>query len=114
VIGKIYHYKQEKKMIDKGSLVCTTHIGKLQMGTVTSRRVGDDKWAYYKVQWHDNEKYEAILSRYRELNPNGVYGREEYRAGELFEVTASEVSSLVNGHLDFIHSCLAPKVVENG
>ena len=91
-------------MIDKGSLVCTTYIGKLQMGTVTSRRVGDDKWAYYTVEWHDNEKYEAILDGYRALNPNGIYGREEYKAGELFEVTVSNISSSMNEHLDFINS----------
>ena len=91
-------------MIDKGSLVCTTFIGKLQMGTVTSRRVGKDKWAYYKVKWHDNEKYEAVLERYRTLNSKGTYGREEYKAGELFEVTPDVVTSFVNGHLDFIHS----------
>ena len=47
-------------MIDKGSLVCSTFIGKLQMGTVTSRRVGKDKWAYYTVEWHNNEKYEEV------------------------------------------------------
>ena len=91
-------------MIDKGSLVCSTFIGKLQMGTVTSRRVGKDKWAYYKVKWHDNEKYEAVLERYRTLNSKGTYGREEYKAGELFEVTPDSVTSFVNGHLDFIHS----------
>ena len=91
-------------MIDKGSLVCTTFIGKLQMGTVTSRRVGKDKWAYYKVKWHDNEKYEAVLERYRTLNSKGTYGREEYKAGELFEVTPDVVTSFVNGHLDFVHS----------
>ena len=101
-------------MIDKGSLVCTAYIGKLQMGTVTSRRVGDDKWAYYTVEWHDNEKYEATLDDYRALNPNGTYGREEYRAGELFEVTPDEVTSLINGHLDFLYSSFIPKDVING
>lgn len=74
------------------------------MGTVTSRRVGDDKWAYYKVKWHNNEKYEKILRDYRAINPKGKYGREEYRAGELFEVTVSNITSSVNEHLDFIHS----------
>ena len=101
-------------MIDKGSLVCSTFIGKLQMGTVTSRRIGDDKWAYYTVKWHDNERYEAVLDGYRELNPNGKYGREEYKAGELFEVTPDEVNSFVNGHLDFLYSSLIPKDVVNG
>jgi len=101
-------------MIDKGSLVCTTYIGKLQMGTVTSRTVGDDKWARYTVEWHDNEKYEAILDNYRELNPNGVYGKEIYKAGELFEVTPDQVTSLVNGHLDFLYSTSIPKDVVNG
>jgi len=91
-------------MIDKGSLVCTTFIGKLQMGTVTSRRVGDDKWAYYKVKWHDNEKYEEILSGYRTMNRKGTYGREEYRAGELLEITTAIITSSVNKHLDFTHS----------
>jgi len=91
-------------MIDKGSLVCTTFIGKLQMGTVTSRRVGDDRWAYYKVKWHNNEKYEEILNNYRALNSKATYGKEEYRAGELFEVTPTTVTSSVNEHLDFIHS----------
>ena len=91
-------------MIDKGSLVCTTFIGKLQMGTVTSRRVGDDKWAYYTVNWHNNERYEEVLRDYRELNPKGRYGREEYRAGELFEITVSNISSSVNEHLDFMNS----------
>ena len=91
-------------MIDKGSLVCTTFIGKLQMGTVTSRRIAANKWAYYTVKWHDNEKYEAVLERYRELNSKGTYGREEYKAGELFEVTPDIVTSFVNGHLDFINS----------
>ena len=91
-------------MIDKGSLVCSTFIGKLQMGTVTSRRVGKDKWAYYTVKWHDNEKYEAVLKKYRELNSKGTYGRKEYKAGELFEVTPDVVTSFVNGHLDFMNS----------
>ena len=91
-------------MIDKGSLVCTTFIGKVQIGTVTSRRVGDDKWAYYKVKWHNNEKYEGILSNYRAMNPKGKYGREEYRAGELLEMTTAIITSSVNQHLDFIHS----------
>jgi hypothetical protein len=91
-------------MIDKGSLVCSTFIGKLQMGTVTSRRVGKDKWAYYTVEWHNNEKYEEVLSNYRKLNPNGNYGRKEYKAGELFEVTSDEIISFANNHLDFINS----------
>jgi len=91
-------------MIDKGSLVCTTFIGKLQMGTVTSRRVGDDKWAYYKVKWHNNEKYEEVLESYRAINTKATYGKEEYRAGELFEVTPAFITSSVNKHLDSIHS----------
>ena len=91
-------------MIDKGSLVCTTFIGKLQMGTVTSRRIGDDKWAYYTVNWHNNERYEEVLRDYRALNSKGKYGREEYRAGELFEVTVSNITSSVNEHLDFMNS----------
>ena len=97
-------------MIDKGSLVCSTFIGKLQMGTVTSRRVGDDKWAYYTVNWHNNERYEEVLSNYRELNPKGNYGRNEYRAGELFEVTLDEVNNFLNGHLDFMNSSNAESV----
>ena len=101
-------------MIDKGSLVCTPFSGKLQMGTVTSRRVGDDRWAYYTVEWHDNEKYQSTLDNYKALNPNGTYGREEYKAGELFEVTPDEVTSLVNGHLDFLYSSFIPKDVING
>ena len=99
-------------MIDKGSLVCTLGAGHFQMGTVTSRRIGDDKWAYCTVEWHDNEKYEMVLDNYRELNSSGTYGRKEYRSGELFEVTPNEITSLVNGHLDFLYS--SPKVVVNG
>ena len=91
-------------MIDKGSLVCSTFIGKLQMGTVTSRRVAKNKWAYYTVKWHDNEKYEEVLNSYRALNPNGNYGRKEYKAGELFEITPDQVTSFLNGHLDFMNS----------
>ena len=91
-------------MIDKGSLVCSTFIGKLQMGTVTSRRVAKNKWAYYTVEWHNNEKYEEVLCNYRKLNPNGNYGRKEYKAGELFEVTSDEIISFANKHLDFINS----------
>jgi hypothetical protein len=99
-------------MIDKGSLVCTLGAGHFQMGTVTSRRVAKNKWAYYTVKWHDNEKYEAVLEKYRELNSKGTYGRKEYKAGELFEVTPDVVTSFVNGHLDFLYS--SPKVVVNG
>tara|TARA_R110002012_G_C11345788_1_gene578908 strand:- start:281 stop:625 length:345 start_codon:yes stop_codon:yes gene_type:complete len=106
--------KQENNMIDEGSLVCSTYVGKLQMGTVSSRRVGDDKWAYYTVEWHDNDKYEAIQKGYRELNPNGVYGRTEYRAGEIFEVSPDQVTKLVNEHLDFLYSSFIPKDVVNG
>ena len=101
-------------MIDKGSLVCTTFTGKLQMGTVTSRRVDKDKWAYYTVEWHDSERYEAVLDNYRKLNSKGTYGRKEYRAGELFEVTPDSVTSFLNGHLDFLYSSITPKDVMNG
>ena len=101
-------------MIDKGSLVCTTYIGKLQMGTVTSRRVGDDKWAYYTVKWHNNEKFDSVLNNYRELNTNGSYGREEYRAGELFEATPDEVIDFANRHLDFLYSLITTTDDTNG
>jgi hypothetical protein len=100
-------------MIDKGSLVYSALAGHLQMGTVTSRRVGKDKWAYYEVKWHNNEKYESILSNYKSINPNSVPPeRKEYRAGEIYELTAIDVASSINEHLDFLHS--SNSVVENG
>jgi len=94
-------------MIDKGSLVYTVGEGHLQIGTVTSRRVGEDKWAYYKIKWHNNERYEAIVERYRAINPGSVPPeKKEYRAGEIGSLVPEGIYKTVNEHLNLVRPAL--------
>ena len=35
----------------------------LRFGTITSKEVRDDSWAYYTVEWHDDVQFEASVMR---------------------------------------------------
>ena len=85
-----------------GSLVWSGYSGLLRVGTVVGKRIDDNGWAYFTVNWHDDSRYEDIQNYYRSINPNRKYGLEEYKASLIHPVDSSQLIRFARLHNEFI------------
>ena len=77
--------------IDIGTLVWSGYSGLLRVGTVVSKRIAENGWAYFTIEWHDDGKYESVQNYYRSMNPNREYGLKEYKASFVHPVTPEQL-----------------------
>lgn len=85
--------------IEIGDLVWNGHSGWLRLGKVTAKRIADNGWAYYTVDWIKDEKYQDAQNYYYSINPKGNYGLDEFRSGQLFPVSPERLTEVLNIYL---------------
>ena len=88
--------------IDIGTLVWSGYSGLLRVGTVVSKRIAENGWAYFTIEWHDDGKYESVQNYYRSMNPNREYGLKEYKASFVHPVTPEQLEKFASSHRDLI------------
>jgi hypothetical protein len=88
--------------INIGTLVWSGYSGLLRVGTVVSKRIAENGWAYFTIEWHDDGRYESVQNYYRSLNPNGEYGLKEYKASFVHPVTPEQLEKFASSHRDLI------------
>ena len=84
--------------IEVGSLVWNGYGGWLRFGTVTHKRIDKNKWAYYKVRWHNDERYENAQEFYRSINSNRSYGLTEFKAGQVHPITPERLGQILESY----------------
>ena len=72
--------------IEIGDLVWNGHSGWLRLGRVPAKRIADNGWADFTVDWLKDEKYQNAQDYYHSINPKGNYGLAEFKAGQLYTV----------------------------
>ena len=87
-----------KSAIEVGSLVCNSHGGWLRFGTVTHKRVGENLWAYYKVEWHNDEQYQGAQERSSSINPKRSYGLTEFRSGQIHPISPERLEQILESY----------------
>jgi len=89
--------------IDIGTLVWSGYSGLLRVGTVVSKRKAENGWAYFTIEWHDDEKYESVQNYYRSVNPNREYGLKEYKASLVHPVTPEQLEKFASSHRELVN-----------
>ena len=87
-----------RSAIEVGDLVWNGHGGWLRFGTVVHKRIGEDRWAYYKIEWHNDERYQSAQDSYYSINPNGNYGLTEFRAGQVYPISSERLDQILESH----------------
>jgi len=88
-------------MINNGDLVWNGYSGMLRVGTVVSQRLDEGGWARYKIHWHNDEKYENAQESFRSFNKNRIYGKEEFKAGQVYKVEPESLLEFVESHQNY-------------
>jgi|6_EtaG_2_1085325.scaffolds.fasta_scaffold03688_7 hypothetical protein len=84
--------------IKNGDLVWNGYSGLLRVGTVKSQRIDKSGWAYYRIDWHNDEKYQKAQDSCYAFNENGNYGLEEFKAGQINKVSPEALLEFVKSH----------------
>jgi hypothetical protein len=80
-----------------GDLVWNSYHGIMRFGTVISKRIKTNKWAYFTVKWHDDEAYEKSMA-WRQKLGGGDHTLKEYRADLLKKISIDRFKKIVEGH----------------
>jgi hypothetical protein len=84
--------------IEIGDLVWNGHGGWLRFGTVTNKRISDDGWAYYTVDWHNDERYQNAQDCYSSFNSNVQYGLTEFKTGQVWGITPERLEQILESY----------------
>ena len=85
-------------MIDNGSMVWCGYGGVLRFGTVQSRRLDDNGWAYYTIKWHADEARERANEYNASINPNREYDLSEFRSSQVHAISPERVERFLREH----------------
>jgi len=80
--------------MDIGSLVWNEYHGLLRFGTIASKTIKEDGWAYYTVAWHRDEMYEEQM-KWRETMTHTNYYITEYRKDMLHLFSRDRLRDIV-------------------
>ena len=89
--------------IEIGTLVWSGYSGLLRVGTVTNKRIAENGWAYFTIEWHADEKYESVQNYYRSVNSNREYGLKEYKASLVHPVTPEQLERFAGSHRELVN-----------
>ena len=98
--------------IDIGTLVWTGHSGLLRVGTVVSKRHAENGWAYFTIEWHDDEKWQSAQDYYNSMNPGVEYGLKEYKASYIHPVSPEQLKRFASSHREFINQNDSVQAIE--
>ena len=93
-----------------GTLVYQENQGNLRFGTITGRELDDKGWAWFSVDWHDDDGHTRAMDWVTRLRNDGVdrYNRT-YRADELATVDVNHLERSVCAHMLLNHPRLSPE-----
>ena len=77
-----------------GQLVWNSYHGILRFGTIKSKRVDQDGWAYYKVNWHEDNTYEDAMTLRKNLCGED-HVLEEYRKDQITSISKDFLSKVL-------------------
>ena len=80
-----------------GDLVWNNYQGLMRFGTIVSKRLKEDKWAHYTVEWHDDETYEDSMAWRKKLSGED-HTLKEYRAGFLKTISKDKLEKVIEEH----------------
>ena len=80
-----------------GQLVWNSYHGILRFGTIKSKRVDQDGWAYYKVNWHEDNTYEDAMTLRKNLCGED-HVLQEYRKDKITTISSDFLLEVVKGH----------------
>ena len=80
-----------------GDLVWNSYHGILRFGTIKSKRVDQDGWAYYKVNWHEDNTYEDAMTLRKNLCGED-HVLQEYRKDKITTISSDFLLEVVKGH----------------
>ena len=82
------------RTIDVGGPVYNHYHGFRRYGIVESKRIDADGWAYFKVEWFQDEDYQEAID-YREELTHKDYGLTEYRKDKLVGIFLDKELSIL-------------------
>tara|TARA_R100000388_G_scaffold17954_1_gene13966 strand:- start:680 stop:943 length:264 start_codon:yes stop_codon:yes gene_type:complete len=77
-----------------GDLVWNSYHGVLRFGTIKTKRIDDNGWAFYKVDWHADKTYEEAMDLRLKLTHKN-YKLEEYRKDQIGLVDPTFLSQVI-------------------
>ena len=82
-----------------GTLVYQENQGNLRFGTITGRELDDKGWAWFSVDWHDDDGHARAMDWTSKLRNDGIdrYNRS-YRADELTPVPVNRLERIAYAH----------------
>jgi len=88
---------------DVGSFVMNVYHGLVRYGTVRTKRIAKDGWAYFTVEWHNDEDYKEAIAWRAALTVGDDHTLEEYRGDSLTLISNPRRLSLaVDAHYHFL------------
>jgi hypothetical protein len=83
-----------------GNLVLNNYHDLLRFGKITSKRIDkEDGWAYFKVKWYFDEKYEEMMEDRKQLSHKD-YKLEEYRKDQIKHVSLEFLQKVLEEHIN--------------
>ena len=77
-----------------GQLVWNNYHGVLRFGTISSKRVDEAGWAFYKVNWHSDNIYEEAMD-FRKKLTHTDHRLEEYRKDQITPISKDFLSKVL-------------------
>jgi len=77
-----------------GDLVWNHYHGLLRFGTITGRKIKEDEWAYFTVDWHADDRYETAQDWRKKLT-NTDYKLKEYRGDLLHRFDPNRLEKIL-------------------
>ena len=77
-----------------GQLVWNNYHGVLRFGTISSKRVDETGWAFYKVKWHSDSIYEEAMD-FRKKLTHTDHRLEEYRKDQITPISKNFLSKVL-------------------
>ena len=88
-----------------GTLVSQENQGNLRFGTITGKELDDKGWAWFAVDWHDDDDHRRAMDWTTKMRNDGIdrYNRT-YRVDELSLVQTSRLERVAYAHKMLSHS----------
>ena len=83
------------KTLDIGSFVMNFHHQLLRFGVITSKRVDEEGWTQFKVDFFEDNIYETNVAWSNKLRPGTDNRKYEYRADQIKPVDPSWIQNVM-------------------
>ena len=80
-----------------GDLVFNKYHGIIRFGTIKTKRIDENGWAYFKIVWHSDHIYEDAMT-HREKLTRKKHKLQEYRADQISLASKSFLSNVLREH----------------